>query len=106
MLGAVKGKRIINGRRRAISTSKIRKITAIKKKRREKGSREELLGSNPHSKGELFSRSMMDFLDSKDANIMTIEAIVIRISPMDKIKRIIYFGLPKPFDWKSKILIY
>jgi hypothetical protein len=54
-------------------------MTAIKKKRREKGSREDLLGSNPHSKGEHFSRSAMDFLDNKEANIIIIVVIVMRI---------------------------
>lgn len=37
--------------------SNTKKITASRKKRREKGSRAEFLGSNPHSKGEAFSRS-------------------------------------------------
>ena len=37
------------GKISVISTSKIRKITAIKKNRKEKGKRAELLGSNPHS---------------------------------------------------------
>ena len=45
------------GSNRAISISKTKKITASKKNRREKGNRAELLGSNPHSKGDLFSRS-------------------------------------------------
>ena len=45
------------GKIKAISTSKIRKIIVIKKNRSENGIREELLGSNPHSKGEFFSRS-------------------------------------------------
>lgn len=47
----------IIGKINTISTSKIRKIIVIKKNRKEKGSREELLGSKPHSKGEFFSRS-------------------------------------------------
>jgi len=47
----------IVGRRSTISTSKIKKIIVIKKNRNEKGKREELFGSNPHSKGEFFSRS-------------------------------------------------
>ena len=46
------------GKRRTISTSKIRKIIASKKNRREKGSRADLIGSKPHSKGEFFSRSL------------------------------------------------
>ena len=46
------------GKRRTISTSKMRKMIAKRKNRREKGSRADLIGSNPHSKGELFSRSL------------------------------------------------
>ena len=37
------------GRSKVISTSKIRKITAIKKNRKENGNRADPLGSNPHS---------------------------------------------------------
>lgn len=37
------------GKRKAISISKIKKTTASKKNRREKGVRAEFLGSNPHS---------------------------------------------------------
>lgn len=44
------------GRRRAISMSKTRKITARRKNRIEKGRRALFLGSNPHSNGEAFSR--------------------------------------------------
>lgn len=39
----------IIGSNRVISTSKIKKITAIRKNRKEKGNRAEFLGSNPHS---------------------------------------------------------
>lgn len=42
---------------RAISTSKIKKIIAIKKNRIEKGIREEFKGLNPHSNGDNFSWS-------------------------------------------------
>jgi hypothetical protein len=62
---------IVIGRSRAISTSKIRKITAIRKNRSKNGRRADLFGSNPHSNGDLFSRSSMVFLDSSDVNIMT-----------------------------------
>lgn len=41
-----------------ISTSKIRKITANRKNRIENGERVQIEGSNPHSKGEFFSRSL------------------------------------------------
>ena len=49
------------GKRSVISTSKIKKIMAIKKNRSEKGSRADLFGSNPHSNGKLFSRSLIVF---------------------------------------------
>ncbi len=45
------------GRRRTISMSKTRKITARRKKRRENGVRAEECGSKPHSNGDSFSRS-------------------------------------------------
>lgn len=47
----------IIGISKTISISKTRKITAKRKKRREKGIRAVEEGSNPHSKGEIFSRS-------------------------------------------------
>lgn len=63
----------------AISTSKIKKMIAIKKKCKEKGSRDELNGSNPHSNGEFFSRSLIIFFDKLVARIITIKAIIIII---------------------------
>ena len=96
----------IIGRISAISTSKIKKIIVIKKNRIEKGKREEFIGSNPHSKGEHFSRSLYDFFDSKDANNITIIAIVITIIDMINKLIIIYTKLISPYDWKSYILIY
>jgi hypothetical protein len=69
---------IIIGKISAISTSKIKKITVIRKKRIEKGSREEFIGSKPHSKGDVFSRSFNLFFDNKEAKyITTIEIIII-----------------------------
>lgn len=64
------------GKISAISTSKIRKITAIRKNCKEKGIRADLLGSNPHSNGELFSRSLIDFLDRIVAIVITIIGII------------------------------
>lgn len=66
---------IIIGKINAISTSKMRKIIAIKKNRIEKGIREELKGLNPHSKGDIFSRIMLDFKDKKEEIIITIKEI-------------------------------
>ena len=54
----------------AISISKTRKITAKRKNRREKGIRADDLGSNPHSKGESFSRSWVDRADKIRAVII------------------------------------
>ena len=48
---------VVKGSKRIISTSKIKKITAKRKNRIEKGARVWIEGSNPHSKGEFFSRS-------------------------------------------------
>jgi hypothetical protein len=74
------------GNSNAISTSKIMKITAIRKNRDEKGSRAEFLGSNPHSKGDLFSRSSLIFFEISvastiiaDDSRMVIVAVVIII---------------------------
>lgn len=67
---------MIAGKRRTISTSKIKKIIVIKKKRKEKGSRVEELESNPHSKGEAFSRLNLILLDKTKEK--TINRLVIK----------------------------
>lgn len=98
---------IIIGRINAISTSKIKKIIAIKKNRIEKGSREEFMGSNPHSKGEHFSRSVKAFFESKEAKTITIIAIAITTEAIEIIEKIIYTKIiSRPCDWKSHILLY
>lgn len=80
----------IIGRIKAISTSKIKKIIVIKKNRREKGNRDEDFGSNPHSKGELFSRSDRDFFERIEAsNITILDKIKINIVIV-KTEKIIY----------------
>lgn len=92
------------GKISAISTSKIKKITVIKKKCKEKGIRAEDFGSNPHSKGEHFSRSEKVFLDKiMDKNIIILEINII-IKKIFVIKIIIYIKIIKLFDWKSNIL--
>lgn len=73
-----------------ISTSKIRKIIAIKKNCREKGKRADLLGSNPHSNGEFFSRSKIVFFDSIEARSITIKEIEKKIIIKINIILIIY----------------
>lgn len=65
----------------AISTSKIMKITAIRKNRDEKGSRAEFLGSNPHSNGDLFSRSSFLFFEISVVNtMMAVDRIIVNIA--------------------------
>ena len=93
------------GKSSVISTSKIKKITAIKKKRREKGKRADPLGSNPHSKGEFFSRSIIVFLAKIDDNSIT-TVLIIKINKVEKDAKIIIFSEVRPTDWKSVILIY
>jgi hypothetical protein len=78
------------GKINAISTSKIKKIIAIKKNCKEKGSREEDFGSNPHSNGEHFSRSIIVFFDKIEANNITITEIIKISNDIDKINKIIY----------------
>jgi hypothetical protein len=51
-----------NGNSKINSTSKTRKIIAIRKNRNVKGSRALNLGENPHSNGLIFSRSKTSFL--------------------------------------------
>ena len=62
----------IKGINRVISISKIRKISLIKKNWILKGRRFLEIGSNPHSKGEIFSRSWKDFFEIKKFNIIKI----------------------------------
>lgn len=49
-----------SGINRTISMSNTIKITANRKNRVENGIRADRVGSNPHSKGEIFSRSLID----------------------------------------------
>lgn len=61
------------GNNKTISTSKIKKIIASKKNRKEKGKRADLIGSKPHSKGELFSRSLIVRLAKIQPRVITTE---------------------------------
>jgi len=76
-----------------ISTSKIRKIIVIKKNRKEKGRREDLLGSNPHSNGDLFSRSWYDFFDKIEAINIIIHVIIKIKEAVINREKIIYIKL-------------
>ena len=73
------------GKRRTISTSKIKKIIANKKNRREKGNRADLIGSNPHSKGEFFSRSLKARLESTQPKVITTVDKIIAIILAQKV---------------------
>lgn len=59
-----------------ISISKIKNNTAIKKNCDENGIRDELLGSNPHSNGDIFSRLISVFF-------LIMEHAIIKIIEMD-----------------------
>jgi len=96
-----------SGSKRVISTSKIKKITAIKKNRNENGKRAVPLGSKPHSNGEFFSRSEIVFFDNKDAiDITKTEIIKIIAIEIDKIIIVFSKVLLSPVGWKPTILLY
>lgn len=80
----------IEGKIKAISISKIKKIIVIKKNCKEKGRREEDFWSNPHSNGESFSRSYKDFLEIIKHNIIIIFAIRKIIKAIDIMFKINY----------------
>ena len=95
------------GSNSVISTSKIKKITAIKKNRNENGRRAVPFGSKPHSKGEFFSRSEIVFFDSKEAIAITIVEIAkIIIIADDKIIIVFSKDFLSPGGWKPPILLY
>ena len=60
-----------------ISTSKIKKITAIKKKCNENGTRASDFGSYPHSNGDPFSRSACFFIEINEFKIIRITGKII-----------------------------
>lgn len=74
---------------RTISMSNTRKITASRKNRREKGTRAEVLGSNPHSKGDSFSRSWLDRVARSHESINTKEERVRASSVANKVRCIV-----------------
>lgn len=96
---------VVRGSKRVISTSKIKKIIAIKKNRKEKGSRADPFGSNPHSNGDLFSRSAIVFFARRVEMSMTavemIRMMRIRVIAIS----IDYPGNTRLTDWKSIVLI-
>lgn len=64
------------GIRSTISMSNTMKITARRKNRVENGIRAEFIGSNPHSNGDVFSRSFEDRVYRMLANIRIIRGMI------------------------------
>ena len=67
----------IRGINSTISISNTKKIIVNRKNRIEKGIRADLIGSNPHSKGESLSRSIDDRCDSVKAAIRTTRGTIV-----------------------------
>lgn len=86
-----------------ISISKIKKITAIKKKWIENGKRLLDIGLNPHSNGFLFCTSVMDFfLINEIRDVITINNNKIKI--INKNKELITQFFKDHLSWKLNIL--
>ncbi len=80
------------GRSKAISTSKIIKITERRKNRRENGRREELIGSNPHSNGDNLARLAVSRADRSAITIKITNGIIIEITKKVLITSICLLG--------------
>jgi hypothetical protein len=72
-----------------ISISNTIKIIANRKNRKEKGTRALWLGSNPHSNGEDFSRSLFDRAANIQARRNTISGIIMAVIDEHNIRIII-----------------
>lgn len=83
---------IIIGRIMTISMSKIKNNTANRKNWIENGVRDLLLGSNPHSNGDIFSRSRIDFFEITVHTIINPIEIMVVIHTDIKIVIIILFN--------------
>jgi len=80
------------------------KIAVIRKNRDENGSRAEFFGSNPHSNGDLFSRSSLIFFEIKVAStIMAVDSKMVTVAVVIIIN-IICLVFHRFLDWKSSIL--
>lgn len=83
--------------------SKIKNRTAIRKNWIENGIRADDFGSNPHSKGDIFSRSIVIVFEIMVHIIINPMEII--IANVNEIKiLIITSSLLRSFDWKSNIL--
>ena len=83
-----------------ISTSKIRNTMAIRKNFSENDRRADLMGSNPHSNGDGFSRSWVYFDAIVEFKSMR---IVARAMARDTVKAMFLTPWELP-DWKSGVL--
>lgn len=96
----------ISGISKVISISKIKKISLTIKNWILKGIRFRDKGSNPHSNGEVFSRSWNVFFEKiKFSRINKSEIIMLNIDKI--IREIIYINdYIKYFNWKLNVIIY
>jgi len=80
-------------------------ITAIRKNRDDKGCRAEFFfGSNPHSNGDLFSRSSLIFFEINIVNTIMVADNKMVTAAVVLIIIITYLVFNKFLDWKSSIL--
>lgn len=84
---------ITNGINRVISISKIKKISLIRKNWILNGKWLDEIGSNPHSKGDIFSWSIKDFFEIRIFNNIRKKEIIINVSIIIIIIIIIYIKL-------------
>ena len=88
-----------NGIRRTISISNTMKMIANIKNRRENGIRALFFGSNPHSNGDVFSRSVVDrmlrIFASKNTTVEMVPAIRNAIIGIYITQKYVYFLLIK-----------
>lgn len=81
------------GINKVISISKIKKINLIRKNWILNGIRDLDIGSNPHSKGDIFSRFFKSFIEIKKFKV-SINNLIINIKNIIKIKnKIIYINI-------------
>lgn len=96
---------IIIGKIITISISKIRNKIAIRKNWIEKGMRDDLIGSNPHSNGDIFSRSRIVFFEIIEHIIINNNEIKQHNAIVNNIKNIT-FSLLKIFWLEVKYILY
>lgn len=82
-----------SGIKMVISTSKIKKIRLIRKNWILNGIRDLEIGSNPHSKGDIFSRFFFSLIETKTFKVIRDEAIRRNIIIIIIIIKIIYIKI-------------